>query len=120
MAVAAAEMEACAKDPHLFLAGMKDVCAAATIRLSVLPPTSFLDRENVAAAAATLMQCVRDCDVEGARNMGRDGGEWPWRYGGNWIKDCRSVMHFDDVCVCAIGDGLTGMVLVLIQTVLGR
>ncbi len=94
-ASAVKEMEACTKDPHLFFPGMKDVCDNATVRLPVLPPPSILDREAfsaaVAAAAAILMQGVRDCDAEGACRMGREGGEWPWRYGGNWIQDCRFV-----------------------------
>jgi hypothetical protein len=99
-------MEACAKDPHLFFAGMKAVCDAATIRLPVLPPPSIIDREAVAkvvaASETVLMQCVRDCDVEGARRMGQDDGKWPWRYGGNWIQDCRSVMYSDYASVCAL------------------
>ncbi len=109
-ASAVTEMEACTKDPHLFVPGMKTVCDTATIRLPVLPPPSILDREAfsaaVAAAAATLMQGVRDCDVEGARRMGRADGKWPWRYGGNWIKDCRFVLHCDGVCSCTHCDHL--------------
>ncbi len=109
-ASALSEMEACTKDPHLFSPEMKTVCDSATIRLPVLPPPSILDREAfsaaVAAAAATLMQCVRDCDVEGARRMGRDDGKWPWRYGGNWIKDCRFVLHCYGLCSCAHCDDL--------------
>ena len=93
--VAAAELESCVKDPHLFIPSMRVAGDAAPIRLPVLPPPSVLDREAVAAAvaaaAATLMQGVRDCDVEGARRMGQEDGKWPWRYGGNWIQDCRST-----------------------------
>ena len=88
-------MEACAKDPHLFFAGMRAVSDTATIRLPVLPPPPIFDHEAeaavVAEAAAVLMQGVRDCDIEGARRMGRDDMKWPWRYGGNWIQDCRLV-----------------------------
>jgi hypothetical protein len=118
-------MEACVKDPHLFFPEMKAVCDAATIRLPVSPPPFALDREAVsaavAAAAAVLMQGVRDCDVEGARRMGRVDGNWPWRYGGNWVQDCRLVLHCLDMSAYLHFDcNISGMALVRTQMILVR